>query len=183
MAVNRSDIFVLMALLGPFRPHFIGPFLDFQYPRGLKGRCPPPDGILEAKTLLYTVKLKPARYGPCNIKSKWSEKMNVYVVPELAGSLLTKLTIFLFLVEKLCQARRSSSFFYLVRELFVSSTLLQSSVRADIDRTVSVDSAQISSFSDNLGSVIWRSNKNKQKMLFHLFTYVPQPTLVHIRTE
>ena len=41
MAVNRSDIFVLVALLGTFRPHFLGPFLDFQYPRGLKGRCPP----------------------------------------------------------------------------------------------------------------------------------------------
>ena len=39
MAVNRSDIFYLDGL---FRPHFLGPFLDFQYPRGLKGRCTPP---------------------------------------------------------------------------------------------------------------------------------------------
>ena len=38
MTVNRSDIFVLMALLDPFRPNFLGPFLDFQYPRAL----PPP---------------------------------------------------------------------------------------------------------------------------------------------
>ena len=33
--------FWIFCLDGPFRPHFLGPFLDFQYLRGLKGRCPP----------------------------------------------------------------------------------------------------------------------------------------------
>ena len=40
--VDRFESFIVddrggNALLGPLRPHFLGPFLDFQYPRGLKG--------------------------------------------------------------------------------------------------------------------------------------------------
>ena len=43
---------------------------------------------------------------------------------------------------------------HLINELFISSSLFNSSVRTDLDRTVPVYNAQISGFSDNLGSMI-----------------------------
>ena len=62
---------------------------------------------------------------------------------------------------------------HLIKELFISSSLFNSSVRTGADRTVPVFSAQISSFSDNLGNVIQSGTIANNRLLTNIRRFLP----------